>query len=147
MGSKEDQLPELVEQARELVSTIRGLQKDLKADIKAARDLMDRDLSDRIHFAVEVRLIAMYEDLERLQVRNMRQMESNINQSLQNLRDAAFGKDRDAADYVKILRICKAAAESMDRVIPGSEEAILAEHMIGRMLTGVPPLEKKAKRS
>lgn len=149
MGTqKADQLAELIKQGNELVSTLRGIQKDLKADIKIARELLAQEVDTRVSDIVNTQLKDMYEALEGLRHRNFRQVEAQLNESFRNLRNAAFGKDRDPREYVKILTLVKATVEVLD----GQQNAgwqdgqDKAAFIVGRLLGGLPPMEKVVKK-
>lgn len=149
MGTqKADQLPELIEQGNALASTLRGIQKDLKADIKTARELLAQEVDTRVSDIVNAQLKEMYEALEGLRHRNFRKVEAQLNESFRNLRNAAFGKDRDAQEYVTILAVVKAAVEMLDgRVGADYQEGYdKAAYIVGRLLGGVPPMEKVVEK-
>lgn len=147
--SKEDQLAELVTEARELVSTLRGLQKDLKPMIRAARDLLHQEAETLVQNAVGARLAAMGEDLGKIQKRNyaylqdvhdrdMERIVAELNAQFAQLRNAAFGENRDPDEYVRILAVVKAATHALDQVVPDADAEAKAEHMVKRMLTAGP---------
>lgn len=149
MGTqKADQLAELIEQGNALVSTLRGIQKDLKADVKAARELLAEKVETRLNTIVNAKLGEMYEGLEDLRHRNFRQIEAQLNESFRNLRRAAFGRDMDPMKYVEILTAVKAAVEIMSAQSgePYEEAQDKAAHIVGRLLGGVPTMQKVVKK-
>jgi hypothetical protein len=139
MGKTDEQkLAELVAEGRELVSTLRGVQKDLRADAKTVRELLDKDAVTRVEETVEKALHEMYAELEKLRIRNFREIEESLNHSFRLLRTAAFGPGRDAEDYVRIMGIVKAAADVFDLQAPLTETQKGASFLINRMIQGAP---------
>lgn len=147
---KEDQLGELVAEARELVSTLRGIQKDVRRDVNAARALLGKSIDDtvsqRVTDAVEVALKSMHEDLQRLQKRDMEVLRRNMNDAFKTLHDVAFGTGRNPGEYVKILSMIKAAAEALDAIEPDQENENKARLIIDRIINGVPAMDLRFRR-
>jgi len=140
MGKTDEQkLAETVAEAKELVTTLRGIQKDLRAEVKAIEQgMLNKSVDSRIEEAINKGLNEMYVELERLRLRNFRSVEAELNESFKLLRDAAFGKGRTAEEYVRIMSIIKTAAAAFDRFEPLSETEAKASVLINRMIQGPP---------
>lgn len=140
MGKSDEQkLAELIAEGKELVTTLRGIQKDLRAEAKAIEQgMLNKSVDSRIEEAINKGLNEMYVELEKLRLRNFRSVEAELNESFKLLRAAAFGKGRGADDYVRIMGIIKAAAIAFDRHEPLSETEEKASFLINRMIQGAP---------
>lgn len=143
MGKTDEQkLAETIAEAKELVTTLRGIQKDLRAEAKAIEQgMLNKSVDSRIEEAINKGLNEMYAELEKLRLRNFRSVEAELNESFKLLRAAAFGKGRTADDYVRIMGIVKAAADVFDLQAPLSETQAKASLIINRMIQGAPPVK------
>lgn len=121
MGHKEKTLAELIEQADERISTLRGLQRDLsqtKREIEQAitawKQLASTHLHDELEKIVNHRLNEMYAHVEESEAHAIKACAVRITEAFDILFDQAF-RTRDPQEIAAGVKVIRAVTEELNR--------------------------------
>lgn len=143
MGNKEKTLEDLIVAADERISTLRGLQKDLRTvqreidhDLKAHRAWISSDLHDKLERIVEQRLLEMYAALEETEKINIERVSRRVQDAFDVIYASAFGT-RSLEEIKSSVAVIRAVTEELHKS-PWRGNPNTVQRLLQSMIVGLP---------